>query len=96
MRTIYKYEISLEAHINKIRMPENAVMLSFQEQGGKLFLWCLIDTDKPERDYDFYVLGTGWTLDAMAYGSVPKYIKHVGTVQQNAFVWHLFVDTLVK
>ena len=81
MNTIWKYPIQLG--FNKLILPKGAIVLECQPQGGHITLWVLHDTDQVEVVRYFNVHGTGHELD-----EDPG--MHVGTVQMDSFVWHVF------
>lgn len=86
MQTIWKQNLIIGP--NMIAMPINAKILSLQIQEGKITLWFLFD--KEDR-YDlktriFNVFATGEFFDQI----VGKRHQHVGTVQIDIFVWHVF------
>lgn len=82
---IYKYNVPVQDEFI-IEMPENAQILSFQEQQGNLALWCAVYHRNPLEKRIFAIRGAGHDID-MSY--VKKYI---GTTQQleGNLVWHLF------
>lgn len=88
MKTIYKYHLQLDSKI-AVQMPEDAHILKIAFQGdpynGDLFLWALIDTVKPMKDYHLTMYGTGHPF------SVNNSV-YLDTVFQGSFVWHIFLD----
>ena len=50
-------------------------------QNGVFCVWALGDTEDPMVERSFTVVGTGWELD--------EFHIHLGTVFQDAFVWHI-------
>jgi hypothetical protein len=74
---VYKYPV------DEVKMPRGAKVVHVGEQGGKPFLWALVDPDQPEEERTFIVLGTGQAVNGELW-------SHVGTFQQPPFVWHVF------
>lgn len=91
MKTIHKYEVLLEGAFS-LRMPKEAVILSFQCQLGVPCIWAKINTAHINEDRHFRVYGTGHPI-----ANIPKDVglHYIGTVQQSqtpALVWHLFEE----
>lgn len=57
--------------------------LTVQEQNGSLCVWAIVDHDTEAKDYYIYTLGTGWPVSKIVG-------DYVGTVQEGAYVWHVF------
>lgn len=85
METIYKYPVSVMARFSLI-IPDKALFLSVQIQNDKPYLWALIHTDEPSKQYNFRVIGTGYEM------SETGHLTHLGTFQMEGgkFVGHLF------
>lgn len=81
-RVIWKYELTI-TDAQFIDMPADAEILSVQMQGDTLCLWALVQPIAELRGRVIYVVGTG---NPFPIGRV----KHLGTVQQGMFVWHVF------
>ena len=86
MKTIYKYELQILDE-QQVIIPKGANILSVQVQDNKLYFYTLVDTDKEYTVETFLVLGTGNPIEY----DIEKDYKHVGTVQQRSFVWHVFM-----
>lgn len=83
MITIYKYYLG-----PPIQIPQDAKILSVQAQGDGIYLWALVDTDKPTVTRVFTRIGTGWNLSDETDLFNQTYIS---TVQdRDGFVWHIF------
>lgn len=82
---IYKYPVPFIDWF-VIEMPENAKILSFQEQNSLPVLWALVCPDNPVETRRFHGVGTGYAIDL----DVVK--EFIGTIQlmNGKFVWHLF------
>lgn len=84
MRTIWKFPLAVTDFQN-VRMPKGAEILSVADQHGVVCVWALVDSEAELRDRMFYILGTGNPVSER----LPW--QFVGSVQQNIFVWHVFV-----
>lgn len=78
MKTIWKFE--LPSYIAS--MPEGAEIIKAEPQNGVLCLWAICDPQAPRVFREFYVLGTGH--------SIQENLTHVASYQDPPFVWHLF------
>lgn len=67
----------------EIAMPEKAEILTVQMQNDEITLWAICDPEAKKVTRKFDIVGTGW-----AYNFADK--KYIGTVQDGAYVWHLF------
>jgi len=89
MITIWKYKISLE-HSQDIEMPADSRILVLHKQGSRqedeIYLWCLVDTDKPKETRSFFFAITGEEL------LCGKNCNYVGTLwlMNGNYVLHLF------
>lgn len=79
--TIWKFPLLRMG--NELQLPLGGRVLSVQMQGQHVTLWALVDpgADTVKRFYDIY--GTGWPIQGD-----PG--THVGTVQRDNGVWHVF------
>lgn len=83
MKKIYKFQIELTEY-QLLAMPKDAEIISAQSQDGRICLWAIVDTEQDEIVYRHILLvGTGHRV-------LDNAKKFIGTVQQGAFVWHLF------
>lgn len=82
MKTIWKFEIALEA-TQAIEMPRGAEIISVQFQHGVMCLWAIVDSNAAAEQRIIQVFGTGH--DFKAHNR-----KHLATLVQGAFVWHVF------
>ncbi len=88
MKTIWKFEIPFYGSGDEVAivyMPEGAEILTVQPQEGSIMMWVKIcDTmSGTSIDRKFRILGTGKYFE-------DENLAHIGTVQQNEFVWHVF------
>jgi hypothetical protein len=80
--TIWKYTLSIDGEVD-ILMPLRARIISAQAQDGKIAIWAIIDPSSPVGARRLAVHGTG--------GPGPRIdAAHIGTVQLDGFVWHVF------
>lgn len=94
MRQVWKYNLGGTGQ-HDLSLPKRASILNFQIQGGVFTLWALVDiTLDPsqwgEDDYEvrqFEIIGTGWDTKRRSF-------EYIGTVQDKAFVWHMFEVTI--
>ena len=84
MKTIWKYPLTVTDY-QSVRMPKGAEILSVADQQGELCVWALVDSDAELEDRMFYIFGTGNSFNEV----IP--MNFLGSVQQNVFVWHVFV-----
>ena len=83
MITIYKYQFQIADKI-EIEMPIHSDILAIQLQNGIPTMWAKVDTSLQKVKRIFVVFGTGHEIS-----SVFDY-RHIGTIQLNGFVWHIF------
>lgn len=94
MKTVHKYPITQLGEI-EVEMPEGSIPIAFQMQGETPTLWCIVDTERPMVKRPMAVVGTGKPLPnsmgpAVRGGGRAARGRHVGTLQYDVFVWHLF------
>lgn len=94
MKTIHKYEVPIEERF-KLRLPKEAVILSFQSQNGVPCIWAMVETAHINEDRRFRLFGTGHPIER-----IPKDegLHYIGTAQQSQtppLVWHLFEELKV-
>lgn len=82
--TIFKYPLTRSTS-QKVSMPEGAVILTAQMQGGTLCLWAKVKPDNEPTMRRIRIFGTG-----QYFTGEPSYIA---TVQDGQFVWHVFEET---
>uniref|UniRef100_A0A6M3JHR0 DUF7352 domain-containing protein n=1 Tax=viral metagenome TaxID=1070528 RepID=A0A6M3JHR0_9ZZZZ len=81
-KQIWKYSVELSGDAFSRDIPRGADILSFQNQEGNLVFWASVDPQEEKEGRFFVIIGTG-----MDFG---LHEKHIGTVQDGAYVWHLF------
>lgn len=86
MKTIYKYELDLNAEEQRIWLPKGAKLLSVGNQTGNLVLWAEINTAKPDTVALIKIFGTGQP-DIETQG-----LEFLGTVQMygGSLVLHVY------
>ncbi len=84
MITIYKYTLQI-GHAQRITIPGFIKVLYTGLQSGVPCIWALVDTEKELKAHLITVHGTGHPV----LNSLEEY---VGTVQIDAFVWHIFME----
>jgi hypothetical protein len=89
MKTIYKYPIFPDREF-ALKMPQGAFALHTGLQREGVFVWALVDTEMPEVEVRFRLLGTGEPADVEGF-------RHVSTwlMEGDSLVWHLFQEKLV-
>ncbi len=86
MKAVYKYQMA-GLRDQWVTLPDGAKILKCDFQNGILCLWALVDQNAMSTARFFKVLGTGW------FDEVDDF-DFVGTVFQDMFVWHVFVQRL--
>lgn len=83
MYSIVKFTIGSAAGLDAIKLPKDAKILSAQMRCGELCLWALVEPLAVIELRRFKIYGTGAVI-----ATDPG--KHVATVQDGDFVWHIF------
>lgn len=86
-KQVWKFDLQL-VDMQPIKMPEDAEILSVQEQGGILRIWALVNPDNKKEVRDFEVFGTGHNI----YYDMGVERKYIATVieKDRPLVWHIF------
>lgn len=83
MRTIWKYELGVADAI-VMYLPQGAIILTVQNQDGRMTMWAEVLPDAPKERRIFVIRGTGHPMQ----GNETIYI---GTVQMSyGLVWHVY------
>jgi hypothetical protein len=83
MLTIWKYKLTLQKEVQRIKMPVGARILHVGVQADFICLWALVNSESDQDNRrDFYIRSTGRYIES--------YLTYVGTVQMLPFVWHVF------
>lgn len=80
---IFKYELPLVVDVIPVAMPKDARVIAVQNQRGAVTLWAEVEAEAPPVNRVFRIIGTGHSFDRTG-------LRYVGTVQVNAFVWHVY------
>jgi hypothetical protein len=92
VRTVHKYPLEhrSDQHTIVVRMPMEAEPLHVDVQNSSLFLWALVETERPLQNHEIEVYGTGHDT-ARDIDTVTR-LKHLGTVlmHHGALVLHFF------
>lgn len=84
---IFKYEIDLDKLRQYIYLPKDAQILSVQMQYGKCQAWAIVDVSVELVARTIRVLCTGASLTRI------ERLKHLGTVQNDGLVLHVFEES---
>ena len=85
MVTVWKYGVDItDVFVRKI--PQAAKILDVQVQAGNVCMWVMVDTDMPEEERTFRVVGTGHPIEITAR------LDYIGTFQlhSGSFIGHLY------
>lgn len=85
-RTIWKFPLAL-VDVQHITVPIGATFLTAQMQHEAFVLWALVDPDAPRESRAVAVIGTGNPIAPSALSGM----RYLATVQDDPFVWHVFV-----
>ena len=83
MRTVYKYEILGATTV--LPMPAGAQLLSVHNQHERICVWALVDTEAPEVERVFRLVGTGHPYDDEGGTFVGSVL-----MQDGYYVFHVF------
>lgn len=81
-RCIFKYPLALSAY-QRLLLPKDAQILVVQMQFDTPTMWALADPANDLTHLEVLIEGTGQEHNEL-------YSKHLGTVQHEGMVWHLF------
>lgn len=76
-------------------MPDGAQVVSVQLQDGIICVWAIVETDYMPQPHEFSIFGTGQPLPE-AFNPNRLAERHLASVQQGPFVWHVFGGVQVK
>lgn len=85
MITIWKYELETTSD-QRIKMPEDAKILTVQVQNGKPCLWAIVDTERKPEVRVIEIYGTGHPVSL-------RQRVYIGTYQIPDLVFHVFEYT---
>ena len=79
---IYKYTLEITDR-QILKIPESWFLLDIQNQNGKIVMWVRVSPDNELFDNAFYIIATGQDLH-------DKCDEHLGTIQIDKMVWHVY------
>lgn len=82
---IWKFTLDITDE-QTVGIPLNYRALTVQMQNGVLCMWALVDPDSSTVTRKVFVVGTGNPCDHISA------CQYLGSVQERAFVWHVFMD----
>lgn len=82
MRVVHKYTIRNSLEPQLVTVPSRAALLTAAMQGDQICVWFQVEPESPPITHTWLVVGTGHPIVDEA--------RHVGTVFDGAFVWHIF------
>lgn len=86
MKKIYKYPIEIQDE-QVVLLPTGAKILTVQTQGGKAFLWAMVNPTMPnDMAVTIRIFGTGHTIQD------ADRLEYIGTIQMcgGVLVFHVF------
>lgn len=88
--TIHKYQLPvLERFV--LRLPQGARPIRIADQGGMLWMWCVVDTRAPFEERRFHAYKTGAEIDPTAK---LTYIGHAAIHIQAELALYIFEETV--
>ena len=81
MNQVWKYEIPVDD--SGVSIPADSKILSVAFQGEKIFLWALVDIDKPDVKRQIITRGTGHNI-------ALSNVEFIGTAFFKSLVFHVF------
>lgn len=85
MLTVHKFHLEI-GKLNTLQIPEEAELLTIQNQRGNICAWFLVNTNNLFEERVFSVFGTGSSLNKVEMDDSV----YCATIQQGEFVWHIF------
>jgi len=82
MFMIWKFQVEIVDR-QTIHMPLGARIISAQVQGDTICLWAIVDPGSNPSPATIRIVGTGQQMPEVD-------MEHLGTVQMDQFVWHVF------
>jgi len=85
---IYKYLLLETTDIQHIEMPQGAILLHVDNQAERIYLWALVDRERPSELRTIRIVGTGHEVEI----EDTHHPKHIGSLLMldGRFVWHVF------
>jgi len=90
-KTIWKYELQVIDHPQRIDIPLDSKIMTVQSQGESICMWVMVDPDAEKETRYFEVFGTGGPIHC----DMGVSRQYIGTFQllEGKFVGHLFERT---
>lgn len=82
---IWKFPFEIEDE-QTIELPDFLIPLSVQVQDSKPALWAIVNPESPKKKLKIHIYGTGHEVGELGSES------HIGTIQKDGFVWHVFLE----
>jgi hypothetical protein len=82
---IFKYEIPITDEIIAMELPDNYGLCDIQNQGDKIYMWCVIDIHAKLVKRFFKIVGTGHQITGI---EALYFLRTI--VLPNGLVWHIF------
>jgi len=90
MRTIWKFVIPTKDGISDISMPKDTEILCVANQGEKVCLWAIVETEREKENRKFRIYGTGHEIRPNVGTPYNTYDTYIGTAIMMGGVWHIF------
>lgn len=85
MKTVWKFQVPIDGQAHSFQVPRSAELAHVGMQTrGAVMVWLVVYTEAPIEEMKLRVFGTGQ--------EIPEPWEHVGTVQDDEFVWHVFEE----
>ena len=84
MPQIWKFDVAPTAGPQVVKAPGLSDAVLFAMQGNHPHVWMRVEPGQPEVERRIQVVGTGH--------EIPGDWRHVGSLQDGPFVWHLFQE----
>ena len=85
MRSVWKFPLKLD-EFQVVEMPMFAEILCVQMQQGTPTIWASVETNNDPEGRQIAIVGTGHPAPP------PEQSDYIGTVQMDAYVWHVFAE----
>ena len=85
MITVHKYPLSTRDETT-VTVPTGHRFVHAAMQDGTITLWAVVDTESTPTWVSVRVAGTGYSMPWI------KAYDYLGTVHDDKFVWHIFVE----
>lgn len=89
MKTIWKYQLSVNDQEQVFHIPGWGGVAHVADQADQVTVWCHVDTEKPEYLARFLITGTGTK-------SPTNDFVFVGSALCGDFVWHVWRNAVTE